>query len=45
MSKKNYETVVFNLQYFKDDIVTTSNATSVKSDSCFERGTMDDIFE
>jgi hypothetical protein len=45
MNKKNYEVVVFNIQYVKDDIVTTSNATSVKQDSYFEGESMDDIFE
>lgn len=45
MDKKNYEPVVFELRYFEDDIVTTSNATSVKKDAYFERGTLEDIFE
>jgi hypothetical protein len=45
MNKKNYEPVVFNLKYFEDDIVTASNAMSVKQDAFFEGESMGDIFE
>ena len=46
MDKKNYETVVFSLKYFKNDIVTTSDASSLTKDTYYEGAKgMDDIFE